>query len=308
MMQPSVISGAVEKPNSSAPSRAATAMSRPVRSWPSVCSRTRCRRSLARSTWCVSARPSSHVCAFQFVRAYIGIPVCRIRSAMARVPGISSPSISLHRSHHTLMRSACSGRSAASTATLSLSAATEAEGGSGGFGWEGADGGDGDQQPDPGQAEVDSDHRPGDADGVVDVGVFIGGQEAAVLQARQVEFSAQEGGHGARLKLVHRPGHDHGFAAVDGRAWLARLEVRHHQREGFGHRHDAEAHPQRVHEFSSGYFPLVHRLHPAQTSCMPGPRNRLPISVSARKAAISSVNSACTASFRLPPRGFLTQA
>jgi len=37
MMQPSVMSGAVAKPNSSAPSSAATAMSRPVRICPSAC-------------------------------------------------------------------------------------------------------------------------------------------------------------------------------------------------------------------------------------------------------------------------------
>lgn len=40
MMQPSVMRGAVAKPNSSAPSSAATVMSRPVRIWPSACSTT----------------------------------------------------------------------------------------------------------------------------------------------------------------------------------------------------------------------------------------------------------------------------
>jgi hypothetical protein len=60
MMQPRVMSGAVAKPNSSAPSSAATAMSRPVRIWPSACSVVRPRRSLATSVWWVSARPSSH--------------------------------------------------------------------------------------------------------------------------------------------------------------------------------------------------------------------------------------------------------
>ena len=59
MMQPMVIRGAVAKPNSSAPSSAATARSRPVRSCPSACSTVRPRRSFATSTWCVSARPSS---------------------------------------------------------------------------------------------------------------------------------------------------------------------------------------------------------------------------------------------------------
>ena len=60
MMQPMVMSGAVAKPNSSAPSSAATARSRPVRIWPSACSTVRPRRSFATSVWCVSARPSSH--------------------------------------------------------------------------------------------------------------------------------------------------------------------------------------------------------------------------------------------------------
>mmetsp|Transcript_4606 Transcript_4606/g.12576 ORF Transcript_4606/g.12576 Transcript_4606/m.12576 type:complete len:309 (+) Transcript_4606:2957-3883(+) len=59
MMQPIVISGAVEKPYSSAPSRVAMATSRPVRSCPSTCRVERPRRSLATSVWCVSAIPSS---------------------------------------------------------------------------------------------------------------------------------------------------------------------------------------------------------------------------------------------------------
>ena len=57
MMQPSEISGAVENPNSSAPSRQAIATSRPVFNWPSVCRRTRLRRSLRTRVWCVSAMP-----------------------------------------------------------------------------------------------------------------------------------------------------------------------------------------------------------------------------------------------------------
>ena len=60
MMQPMATSGAVEKPNSSAPSSAAMTTSRPVCSLPSVCTRMRPRRSFITSTWCVSARPSSH--------------------------------------------------------------------------------------------------------------------------------------------------------------------------------------------------------------------------------------------------------
>ena len=60
MMQPVAISGAVEKPISSAPSSAATTTSRPVLSWPSVCTQMRERRSLSTSVCCVSASPISH--------------------------------------------------------------------------------------------------------------------------------------------------------------------------------------------------------------------------------------------------------
>ena len=60
MMQPVAIRGAVEKPNSSAPSIAAIATSRPVFSCPSVCTMIRLRRSFRRSVCCVSARPISH--------------------------------------------------------------------------------------------------------------------------------------------------------------------------------------------------------------------------------------------------------
>jgi hypothetical protein len=60
MMQPVAISGAVEKPISSAPSSAAITTSRPVLSWPSVWTVMRERRSLSSSVCCVSARPISH--------------------------------------------------------------------------------------------------------------------------------------------------------------------------------------------------------------------------------------------------------
>ena len=46
MMHPIVMSGAVERPHSSAPRSVATRRSRPVLSWPSVCSTVRPRRSL----------------------------------------------------------------------------------------------------------------------------------------------------------------------------------------------------------------------------------------------------------------------
>ena len=60
MMQPTATSGAVAKPNSSAPNNAAMATSRPVFSCPSVSTTMRERRLLMTSVWCVSARPSSH--------------------------------------------------------------------------------------------------------------------------------------------------------------------------------------------------------------------------------------------------------
>ena len=65
MMQPSTTSGAVAKPNSSAPSSAPMTTSRPVLIWPSVCTRMRLRRRFSTSVCCVSARPSSH-----------GVPTC----------------------------------------------------------------------------------------------------------------------------------------------------------------------------------------------------------------------------------------
>ena len=49
MMQPSATSGAVAKPNSSAPSSAAMTTSRPVFSWPSVSTTMRLRRLLSTS-------------------------------------------------------------------------------------------------------------------------------------------------------------------------------------------------------------------------------------------------------------------
>ena len=65
-LHPSATIGAVPKPKLSAPMMAAFTTSSPVLSPPSVCSRTRCRRSFRRSVWCVSARPSS-----QGVPAYL---------------------------------------------------------------------------------------------------------------------------------------------------------------------------------------------------------------------------------------------
>ena len=58
--QPETTSGAVAKPNSSAPSSAAMTTSRPVFIWPSTCTTMRLRRPFISSTCCVSARPSSH--------------------------------------------------------------------------------------------------------------------------------------------------------------------------------------------------------------------------------------------------------
>src|SRR5437764_75338 len=60
MMQPAAISGAVAKPNSSAPSSAPMATSRPVRSPPSTCTAMRPRKPFSTSVCWVSARPISH--------------------------------------------------------------------------------------------------------------------------------------------------------------------------------------------------------------------------------------------------------
>jgi hypothetical protein len=60
MMQPMAISGAVEKPNASAPSSAPTTTSRPVRIPPSTSTTIRDRRSFNSSVCCVSASPISH--------------------------------------------------------------------------------------------------------------------------------------------------------------------------------------------------------------------------------------------------------
>ena len=67
MMQPVTTSGAVAKPNSSAPSSAPITTSRPVFIWPSTCTAMRPRRRFSTSVCCVSASPSSH-----------GVPACLI--------------------------------------------------------------------------------------------------------------------------------------------------------------------------------------------------------------------------------------
>ena len=68
--------GAVAKPNSSAPSRAAIITSRPVLSCPSTCTTIRSRRSFSSSVCWVSARPSSQ-----------GVPACLMEvSGEAPVP------------------------------------------------------------------------------------------------------------------------------------------------------------------------------------------------------------------------------
>ncbi|MND86954.1 hypothetical protein D3C80_789370 [compost metagenome] len=65
MIQPEATRGAVAKPNSSAPSKAAIATSRPVFNCPSHSNTTRLLRSFKINVCCASASPSSH-----------GIPVC----------------------------------------------------------------------------------------------------------------------------------------------------------------------------------------------------------------------------------------
>ncbi len=58
--QPAAISGAVAKPNSSAPIKAPTTTSRPVRKPPSTCTAMRPRKPFSTSVCWVSARPISH--------------------------------------------------------------------------------------------------------------------------------------------------------------------------------------------------------------------------------------------------------
>ncbi len=65
MMQPSTTSGAVAKPNSSAPRIAPITTSRPVFIWPSTWTAIRPRNLFKTSVCCVSARPSSQ-----------GVPAC----------------------------------------------------------------------------------------------------------------------------------------------------------------------------------------------------------------------------------------
>ena len=59
MMQPLTTSGAVAKPNSSAPRSAAMMTSRPVFICPSACTTMRSRKPLSNRVCCASARPSS---------------------------------------------------------------------------------------------------------------------------------------------------------------------------------------------------------------------------------------------------------
>ena len=76
MMQPDATRGAVEKPNSSAPSRAPMTTSRPVRNPPSTWTVMRPRKPFSTRVWWVSAKPISH-----------GLPACRIEvSGLAPVP------------------------------------------------------------------------------------------------------------------------------------------------------------------------------------------------------------------------------
>ena len=60
IIQPSEINAAVAKPNSSAPSKAPTTTSRPVRKPPSTCTEIRPRNSFITKVCCVSAKPISH--------------------------------------------------------------------------------------------------------------------------------------------------------------------------------------------------------------------------------------------------------
>jgi hypothetical protein len=88
MIQPSVMRGAVANPNSSAPSSAATVMSRPVRICPSACSVVRPRRSFATRVWWVSARPNSQGRPACLMDVHLAAPGC---SFAHKVTGSQSP-------------------------------------------------------------------------------------------------------------------------------------------------------------------------------------------------------------------------
>mmetsp|Transcript_22651 Transcript_22651/g.65933 ORF Transcript_22651/g.65933 Transcript_22651/m.65933 type:complete len:200 (+) Transcript_22651:960-1559(+) len=75
MMHPRAMSGAVEKPNSSAPRSAAITTSRPFFSWPSVWSFTRDRRSFSTRVCCASATPSSQGSPAPFTPVQAAAPV-----------------------------------------------------------------------------------------------------------------------------------------------------------------------------------------------------------------------------------------
>ena len=93
MTQPMVTSGAVAKPNSSAPSIQAMATSRPVISLPSVSSTTRERRPFWISVWWVSARPSSQgrPALWMEVRGAAPVPPSQPEMSTTWAPALATP-------------------------------------------------------------------------------------------------------------------------------------------------------------------------------------------------------------------------
>ena len=91
--QPMHTSGAVAKPNSSAPSMQATATSRPLISLPSASMATRLRRPFSASVWCASATPSSQgsPALWMDVRGAAPVPPSAPEMRITCAPALATP-------------------------------------------------------------------------------------------------------------------------------------------------------------------------------------------------------------------------
>src|ERR1700735_2507108 len=102
MMQPIAINGAVENPNSSAPSSAPTITSRPVRMPPSTSTVIRVRRSLSNSVCWVSASPISHGTPAPCTEDWGEAPVPPSRPAIVTWSAVGLAPPARHRAHADL--------------------------------------------------------------------------------------------------------------------------------------------------------------------------------------------------------------
>ena len=93
MTQPMATSGPVPKPNSSAPSSAAMATSRPLISLLSASMRTRLRRPFMIRHWCASAMPSSHgrPALWMELRGAAPVPPSKPEIRMTSAPAFATP-------------------------------------------------------------------------------------------------------------------------------------------------------------------------------------------------------------------------